>query len=273
MNIKKLCIVAGAGDLPYLAAEEALQKNINIVIFSISEEISRKTQATFNLQHMTETVSLGALGNLIKKMKKYEVSHALFLGKVRKEHLFNKKIRFDSLTLKLLKNLKDRKDDSVMHTIADELAKNQIIMIEQPVFLQNLFLRKGVHSKKKPSPSDKEDIIFGMYFARKMGELDIGQTVVVRHKSLLAIEAIEGTDLCIARGAKLAKGAGAVVCKAEKKGQDKRFDIPTIGLDTLRTMHDHGAHVLAFEADKTFIVTPNEVIHEANRLKLILVAV
>ncbi|RME90963.1 MAG: LpxI family protein, partial [Candidatus Hydrogenedentota bacterium] len=179
----------------------------------------------------------------------------------------------DPVSREFLQNLRDRKDDTILSQFTKELANRGIEVISQKLLLQSLLLPPGVYSKKQPDEKTQEDIDFGMDHAKKIGEWDIGQTVVVKDKSVLAVEAIEGTDECILRGGKLARKKGAVVCKAEKKHQDDRFDIPTVGLDTLKVMKRSGANVLAIEANKTFVVTPEEFVAQVNRLGFIFVAV
>ena len=142
------------------------------------------------------------------------------------------------------------------------------------IFIKELLVKKQVLTVLKPTQEQLEDIDFGFRMAKEIGRLDIGQTVVVQNKMMLAVEAIEGTDKAIARGAKLAnKAHAAVVVKVSKPKQDKRFDIPTVGLRTLKTMRHNGANVLAIESGETFIVEEEKMINYANKHKMVVVAV
>ena len=130
----------------------------------------------------------------------------------------------------------------------------------------------GVLGKHKPTEAQMEDVKYGFWLAKEMGKVDVGQSVVIKDKMAMAVEAIEGTDKCIIRGSKLAK-RGASVIKVAKPKQDKRFDIPTVGLRTLRTMRTHKANLLAVEANETIIVDQEKVIEYADRHKMVLMAV
>ncbi|MDH5718223.1 MAG: UDP-2,3-diacylglucosamine diphosphatase LpxI [Spirochaetia bacterium] len=270
MKIKNLGIIAGSGILPAITADEAIAKGINVKIYIIKEGNFESLDIARKYKDISKFISITKVGHALKEFKKDNISHLIMIGKISKENLF-KNLKFDLKTLWMLKNLTNRSDNTIFYALADEFFKYDIEFISQKIFLKNLFLPVKVYSKKKPSAQDLKDINYGMYYAKKIGKLDIGQTVVVRYESILAVEAIEGTDKCIERAGILSKGKGAVVCKTEKEKQDCRFDVPAIGITTLETMKKSGAHLLAFEAEKTLIVTPEEVIKKANELKLILV--
>ncbi len=267
MPIEALGIVAGEGILPYLAYQEAKKKGIPTYFFAVEEENPYlKDIPSSNI----EKVSVTQVGKFFQKLHKKGISHVVFLGKIQKKHLFSS-LKFDLTTLKLLKKAPNFNDNTLFWTLCEELEKRGIKVLPQGKFLPSLLLKEGIYTRKKPRKKDWEDIYFGLYYAKKIGELDIGQTVVVKKKSVLAVEAIEGTNACIIRGGKLGK-EGVVVCKAEKKNQDPRFDIPTVGLSTLDAMKEVKAKILAIEAEKTFVVTPQEMIQKANKLGIILVA-
>ncbi|MDH5720953.1 MAG: UDP-2,3-diacylglucosamine diphosphatase LpxI [Spirochaetia bacterium] len=269
MKIKKLGIIAGSGILPALTADSAIKQNVETVIYAVEEEDFSNKKHNLHLRTISKPVTITQVGKAIKQFKKDGITHLVMIGKITKEHLF-KDLKFDLKTLWMLRKLINRNDDTIFFALADELKKNGVDILPQDYFLKDLFLPEGVYSKKKPSAQDLKDIKYGMYYAKKMGQLDIGQTVVVRFESVLAVEAIEGTDECIKRGGRLSRNKGAVVCKAEKAKQDARFDVPAIGVQTLETIKKNGAHALAFEAGKTLIVTPESVIKKANELQLIL---
>ena len=145
--------------------------------------------------------------------------------------------------------------------------------MDQTIFIKNLMVQKGVLTKLAPNEAQNIDIEYGFKIAKQMGGLDIGQSVVMKDRMIMAIEAIEGTDRCIKRGGKLARGKNAVVVKVYKPEQDKRFDIPAVGLRTIKTMKKYGANVLALESGETIIVNAKEMIEFANKNKMVIVAV
>lgn len=172
----------------------------------------------------------------------------------------------------VLKRLKNRKDDTIMLAIVDEIEREGFSVLDQTVYLKPFMPKVGVLTKRQPTEEQWQDICFGFELAKQMGQLDIGQTVVVKHKAAMAIEAIEGTDKCILRGGELGRGE-AVVVKTEKPNQDVRFDVPAVGIKTLMSMVDSGCNVLAVEAEKTIFVQQEDVLEMANRHNIIICAV
>ena len=156
-----------------------------------------------------------------------------------------------------------------MLAIVDELAKDNLTVADQTAYLKPLMPPPGVLTKRNPTEEEKEDIRFGFETAKAMGGMDIGQTVVVKHKAVMAIEAIEGTDACIRRGGQLA-GGGAVVAKAAKPQQDSRFDVPAVGLDTIESLVAAKASALVIEAGKTLFIDKERAIAlaEANGITI-----
>ena len=182
------------------------------------------------------------------------------------------KIFPDLKTLGVLKRLKNRKDDTIMLAIVDEIEREGFKVLDQTIYLKPFMPKVGVLSKAQPTEEQWADICFGFELAKQMGGLDIGQTVVVKHKAAMAIEAIEGTDKCILRGGELGRGE-AVVVKTEKPNQDVRFDVPAVGIKTLMSMIDSGCKVLAVEAEKTIFVQQQDVLDMANRHGIVICAV
>ncbi|MEI8377787.1 MAG: LpxI family protein, partial [bacterium] len=152
------------------------------------------------------------------------------------------------------------------------LASIGVEVLDQTIFIQNLMIPKGVLSKTQPTPEQIQDVEYGYEIAKQMGDLDIGQSVVIKNKMIMAIEAIEGTDCAIERGGKLAK-KGAVIVKVSKPNQDKRFDIPTIGLRTLKKMKSVKASVLAVEANQSIIVQQEKMTEFADKNKIVIIAI
>lgn len=263
MNI---AILAGAGKLPAIAAEQAREEGHSVKIYYAQEEIISANNKD------SEVFSILRFGELLPKLLAAKTEKVILLGKVRKEHLF-KGNPADSLTSTALSSLDKKNDDSFFHLIQNELSRLGIEIIEQTRFLKSLLLPPGVYSQRKPTDLELRDISHGMQYARGLGAMDIGQSVVVSDGAVMAVEAIEGTDECIKRAGKYAHGKQLVFCKAEKKGQDLRFDIPAVGLDTLSVMKESLCSIVAIEAEKTFVITPREFIDRCDELNMTFVAV
>ena len=178
----------------------------------------------------------------------------------------------DLRALKLLNRLRNRKDDTIMLAIVDELAKDGLEVVDQTLYLKPLMPEAGVLTKRQPTEAEEADIRFGFVTAKAIGGMDIGQTVVVKHKAVMAVEAIEGTDACIRRGGALGRGE-AVVVKVAKPNQDMRFDVPAVGLTTLASMLESHCTILAVEAGRTLFVNQEQVLAEANRNHICICAV
>ena len=163
-------------------------------------------------------------------------------------------------------------DDKVMLMIIEEMEKIGITILDQTLFIKNLMIPSGILGKLQPTADQIEDVNYGYWLAKESGKLDIGQSVVIKDKMIMAVEAIEGTDKCIKRGCKIAKKNGRVI-KVAKPAQDKRFDIPAIGLRTLKTMKKYKADLIAVEAGETIIVDQEEVVKFANKHNIVIMAV
>jgi DUF1009 family protein len=174
--------------------------------------------------------------------------------------------------MKLLFSLRDRSDDSILLAIARELKKDGISLLNTTDFTSTLLTPEGILTKEGPTENEWKDIAFGWKIAKEIGRLDIGQTVVVKNQAVMALEAIEGTDEAIRRGGRLS-GSGAVVIKVSKPQQDMRFDVPVVGLDTLRAMLDVQARVLAVETGKSIILKREILIREAGEAGISIVGV
>ena len=278
--IRKLVILAGAGNLPLVALEEALQHGLTVLVYLASggEEQKRKILTIFQKYETPEpsqlirVISASKVGALVKNLKKDEVTHMVILGKIEKKKIFREGL-FDATTLKLIAKARDLGDTTIFSIVAREIEKAGVEILPQQAFLEPLLLAPGVYSRTKPNREEREIIDYGMLYARRMGDLDIGQTIVAGQKMILAVEAVEGTDEAIRRGGALAGKKRAIVCKAQRKRQDPRFDIPTVGLDTIAVMKESGCRGLAIEARKTFVVDPENFIKEINRLGMIFVVV
>ena len=207
----------------------------------------------------------------IKRIVDEEIKQVTFLGKVHKRVILQLH-KFDARAIEILKSVKRLNDDEVMLLIVKEFEKHNITVLDQTIFIKNLMIPSGVLGKIKPTEKQLEDVNYGFWLAKEMGKVDVGQSVVIKDKMIMAVEAIEGTDMCIKRGSRLAK-KGAVVVKVSKPFQDKRFDIPAIGLRTLKTMKKYRADLIAVEANETIIVDQENVIKFADKNGIVVMAV
>ena len=265
----KVGLIAGIGVLPVEFMRAAHMLGHQVVVIGVVPDtdpiLEKEADSFYN-------ISVAKLGKIFKTLKKEGVTELTMLGKVTKEILYKGFSFPDLKNLCVLKRLKNRKDDTIMLAIVDEIEREGFSVLDQTVYLKPFMPKVGVLTKRQPTEEQWQDICFGFELAKQMGKLDIGQTVVVKHKAALAIEALEGTDKCIVRGGEHGRGE-AVVVKTEKTNQDVRFDVPAVGIKTLMSMIDSGCNVLAVEAEKTIFVQQEDVIEMANRHNIIICAV
>jgi hypothetical protein len=264
-----LGLIAGAGDLPRAVAEGARMMGYRVFAVGLAP-LADESLAKY-VDEFT-SISVGQLGAIIKALKKASIAEAVMSGKVPKSLIYKSKIVPDMKAVSLLMKLRNRSDDSIMLAITAEFEKEGIRMRDITDFTEDLLAPLGVLTKGRLSEDEQKDIDFGYPIARNIGRLDIGQTVVIKTCAVMAVEAIEGTDQAIRRGGGLA-GDGAVVIKTSKPVQDKRFDFPVVGADTVRSMAAVKARVLAVEAGRTLIVSRVETIKEAERAGITIVGV
>ncbi len=271
MNItleNKQCLIAGDGYLPVKMAQTAKENGFEIIAISLSSDNYRELQKYCSKVY---SFSPGQVNSIRKVLLEEEIKQLTFLGKVSKTMLL-KRPKLEPRAIELLKEMSKLNDDAIMLKVIEEMESVGIQILDQTIFIKSLMVQKGVMTKLKPTDDQLADIEYGYKTAKQMGQLDIGQSVVMKDKMILAVEAIEGTDKCIKRGAKLARKKGAVVVKVAKPKQDKRFDIPAVGMRTLRTMKKYGANVLALESGETIMVEQNEMIKFADKNNIVIMA-
>lgn len=263
-----LGLVAGGGKFPILCAEEAKKKGYQVVVVAHTGETDKALE---KLADRIIWVHLGQLNKLIDFLKTNDTRHVIFAGTITKKRIFFD-VRPDMRALGLWRRMDNRLDDRLLRAIASELESEGIQVLSSTLFLTRLAMPEGCITVKKTSPEQEEDIRFGVAIAREIGRLDIGQCVVVKDKTVLAVEAIEGTDQTILRGGKLG-GPGCVVIKICKPGQDTRFDLPSVGLKTLQTMAEIQAEVLAVEAGNALLFDMPEALEFANKHKIAIIGI
>jgi UDP-2,3-diacylglucosamine hydrolase len=256
----RLGLVAGYGAFPLELAETLKQQGIEVHTVAVREETS---PAIEKFSASTHWLHVGQLGGMIRVFKAVGVESVIFAGKVQKLHLF-RNFRPDLTAIKALARLPDRRDDSIMLAIVGELAKAGIDVRPQTELARDMLAGVGHLFGPKQDRKSMADIRFGHTQATGIAALDIGQTVVVQHGAVLAVEAIEGTDEAIRRGGALGNGKATVV-KVAKPKQDLRFDVPAIGPDTLETMHTAGCCTLAVDAGLTLMIERQRIAELADR--------
>ena len=262
-------IIAGMGELPVIIAKDARERGYKVITVAL------ETLASLEMDSVSDEirwVNPGKFGELIDILKKHQIKEAIMAGKVPKSLLFKSKITPDLRAVKLLFSIKDKSDDAILNAITKELAGEGIEIIDTTKFSPHLLTPVGCLTRKKPDEEQWKDIEFGWKIAREIGKLDIGQTVVIKGKAVMAIEAIEGTDEAILRGGKWA-GDGAVGVKVSKPQQDMRMDVPAVGPDTLKSMENVNAKVLALEAHRSMIVDRETVIRVAESAGIVIVGI
>lgn len=265
---RKQGLIAGDGQLPVQLAQNAKKNGIEVVAISLSSDNRNELK-----KYCSKVYNFGP-GEIIKikeTLKEEKIKQLTFIGKVHKG-LVIKRPKFDSLAIDLLKKAQRLNDDALMLLIVDELESFGITVLDQTIFIKNLMVPTGILGKYKPTEEQIQDVNYGFWLAKEMGKLDVGQSVVIKDKMIMAVEAIEGTDRCIERGCRYGK-KGVVVVKVSKPTQDKRFDIPAFGLKTLKTMKKYGAGLIAVEAGETIMVDQQKAIEFADKNKIVVMAV
>ncbi len=259
-------LIAGNGQFPFLVVEGAKKAGASLAVVAIKEETDR---------HIDEVadnvlwVNIGQLGKMIDFLKKQGVEKAIMAGQVKHVQIFSGAVP-DMRMLKMLWNLPKRNTDSLIGGVAAEMASEGIELIDSTFFVGDHLAPHGPITKRPPSDIEKENIEYGLLIASEIARLDLGQTIVVRAKACVAVEAMEGTDAAIKRAGELANGKLTVV-KVAKPNQDMRFDVPVIGMPTIETMAAAGATCLSVTAGKTLIFDRDQTIALADKHKIAIV--
>ena len=275
---KTVGLLAGWGRFPLAVAEAMQRQGYRIGGVGIRDHADPKLA---DLCDEFAWIGIGGIGRAIRLFRRWDVTQATMAGKVHKVLLYQPRWwlrhRPDWKTIKafspqLFASTADRKDDTLLHTVVSAFAKDGITFVPATDFAPELLVAEGMISGRRLPGRHRRDIVFGWEIAKRMGQLDIGQSVCVKNQSVLAVEAIEGTDECIRRAGKLCPSGGFTVVKVAKPSQDMRFDVPTIGSYTLEAMANVGGCVLAVEADKTILLDREHFQLRAEQLKLTVVA-
>jgi UDP-2,3-diacylglucosamine hydrolase len=262
-------LIAGNGKFPFLVLEAARSRGIDMVVAAIKEETFPEIEQHAKTVHW---LSLGQLGKLIKTFKSEGVNHAVMAGQVKHKQIFSSIIP-DLKMIKLLASLATKNTDSLIGAVAKVLEDEGIQLMESTAFLRPLLPEPGILTRRPPSEDEKRDLDYGYLIARELGRLDLGQSVAVCDGACIALEAMEGTDAVMERAASLANGRLLRVVKLAKPNQDLRFDVPVIGLATVRLMVRLKVSALAIEARKTLMIDREDLLREADAAGITIVAV
>ncbi|WDP88252.1 MAG: UDP-2,3-diacylglucosamine diphosphatase LpxI [Desulfobacter sp.] len=268
ISLGPIGLIAGGGQFPRLFSAKARQRGYTVIATGFHSETDPGLEGRVD---EFKWLYLGQINKLVKYFKRNGVSRAVMLGSVSKANIF-KDIRPDFKALAFIAKTARTHDDSILSSFADLMAKEGIELLPSTFLLPELISPRGCWTKKQPDKAQQKDIHQGWHLAKAVGNLDIGQCLVISNGTVLAVEAIDGTDATILRGGKLARGNGAVVVKLSKPQQDLRFDLPSSGCTTIETMNRAGADVLALEAGKSLSFDREEMIALADKYKISIVS-
>lgn len=262
--MKKIGLIAGNGRFPLIFAEKAREQGLSVVAVAhrgeTQPELEKEISASGGQIHW---IHVGQLSRMIRIFKSAGVEQVIMAGGIKKTRLFSN-LRPDLRSLRLLRQVGQKKDDLLLRAVAQELESEGLKVRESTLYLSSILATKGPMTRRKPTSGEWQDIRFGWEIAKEIGRLEIGQCIVVKQRVVLAVEAIEGTDETIRRGGRLCR-SGAVVIKVSKPHQDLRFDVPAIGPSTIETMMEVNAATLALEAGKTLLLDKEVVLEKANQ--------
>lgn len=271
----RIGLLAGWGRFPVLFAEAARRQGFAVYGMGI---LGMASPDLPDLCHRYRSAPLARLGRAIRYFKRHCVDQVVMAGKVEKRELF-KPLR----VLRLVPDLRtihmwyrycreNKTDDTLLLAVIREFERDGISFSSALDFCPELLVKHGFLTRRRPTAAQWKDIRFGWEMAKEMGRLDIGQTVVVNDTAVIAVEALEGTDECIRRAGQLCRRGGFSVIKVAKPQQDMRFDVPTIGIQTLQTMREAGGRVLALEAGMTILLDEPQVVDLADKLGICIVS-
>jgi hypothetical protein len=280
-QVKGECIglIAGWGRFPLLVAEALRQRDYLVACLGIGGHADR---ALADICHHFHCTGLARMGAHIRFFRRHGVRVATMAGKIHKILLFRRGYLCRHLPdLKCIRTFfphfirqsKDRSDDSLLASAVRGYVRSGIEIKPATDLVPELLVKYGQLSGNRLNSHQRKDVEYGWRLAKHLGWLDVGQTIVIKSRAVLAVEAIEGTDQCIRRAGQLCPSGGFTVVKVAKPQQDMRFDVPTIGVGTVETMHESGANLLAIEADKTIIIDQPAVVRLASQCGISIVAI
>jgi DUF1009 family protein len=264
----KLGLVAGNGRFPFLVLDAARSLGHEITIVAVKEEAEPELEAAAAPGIAVHRVSLGHLGRCLEVLTAAGVTHAVMAGQVKHTKIFG--VMPDLTFMSVLGRLRSRNTDALIGAVADVMRERGIELIDSTTLLQPLLATAGVMTRRAPTDAEAASLAFGYGIADVIAGHDIGQTVVVKHSAVVAVEAMEGTDAVIGRAADLA-GSGVIVVKVAKPNQDMRFDVPVVGIPTIQVMARAGATVPSLDAGKALMFDKAQMIRAADDAGIVIV--
>lgn len=265
---ERIGLIAGNGRFPLLFAEAARRAGVEVV--AVAHQHETPDEITSLVSRLT-WVRVGELGKIIRTFKQAGVERAVMAGGIRKPRQLSD-FRPDFRGAALIAKTRSLRDDVLLRGVAAELEHDGITIVASTLYLGDLVPQVGTLTRREPKSREWEDVRFGLEVAREVGRFEVGQSVVVKRRTVIAVEGIEGTDAAIRRGGELGRG-GVVVVKVSKPGQDLRFDVPAVGMTTIEVMRDVDARVLALEAGRTIMIDRDEMIRAADAAGIAIVAI
>ena len=265
---QRIGLIAGAGEIPVYFAKKARENGLRVVSVAFTDEIDARLKPFVEKNY---SIGLAKSGKILKTLEEENVKDILIIGKVEKKMIFKPQL-FDMETLKLILSFRTHQDKTVMLKIIDEIESRGFKVLDQMEYLKELYPEKGVLTRRQPTEKEMADIEFGFPIARYMADQEIGQTILVKNKTVIAVEAVEGTDQTIERGCDLGQ-KGCSVIKVSRTSQDYRFDSPGIGPRTIERMIQGNASVVAVEAGRIMIVERDQVVEQADQAGISIVCI
>ncbi len=256
----RLAIIAGNGEFPFLVLKEARAQGVDPLVVAIKEETSPDIEREASRVHW---LSLGEALKLFELFRSEKIGQVLLAGQVKHRQIYSS-IPPDSLMSQTLSQMHRRNTDTLIGTFVKMIEDMGIEVLDSTLFLKHLLAGPGTLTRRPPEESEQADVRYGREIAKKIAELDVGQTVVVADRACVAVEAMEGTDATIERAAALSNGKRLVVVKVSKPGQDMRFDVPVVGVKTIRVMARSNARTLAVDAGRTLLFERPRLLEEAD---------
>lgn len=270
----RLGLIAGAGRFPFLVADGARRAGCEVVIVGLRGLASPALARHADRFYWSGLVKLG---RWLRIFRREGVTQAILAGSVKKSEMYGRLrlLRYlpDWTSIRLwFFDVPDRRNDTLLRATADVMARRGVILQDSTRYCRDALSREGCLTATKPSEAQQRDLVFGWRIAKELGRLDIGQSVAIKEQEVVAVEAIEGTDAMIRRAGQLCAHGGWTLVKVAKPNQDMRFDVPTVGPDTIENLAAHGAKMLVVEAGKTLVIEPEKLEALAERHRIVVVA-
>ncbi|MBU1090782.1 MAG: UDP-2,3-diacylglucosamine diphosphatase LpxI [Candidatus Omnitrophica bacterium] len=267
--MERIGLIAGNRKFPFIFSAAAKKKNYYIVAVAIKGDTSPRLK---NFVDKIHWLSLSDFSRVPEIFKQEGITKIVMAGQISPSRLFSKEIYRDEQLKELFVNLKDKKADTIFSKIADRLEETGLELLNSTIFLEDHMPAQGTLTSCEPDALVREDIDFGLSLAKEIAKLDIGQTIAVKDKAVVAVEALEGTDSLILRAGKITRGRGFTVVKVSKPKQDLRFDVPVVGLNTVKSLKKAGAKCLAIESGKTLFIDQKQSLELAEKKGISIVA-